>query len=271
MVQIVQPEELPVTECGHDPAFDDLYTDFDLGLVPRTIRTRRHDTHTVVHRHFLIGGVQIGIVATGAAYSRARVVGHQQPRNSPEVLKGVYVRTDPGTQLLIASRFRLGVGTRSQHHHEQGGLPDLSRVRILYRDLRPAPVDKPLLAPLVLLAKNYILLPPPLPIQVAEPAVAIPLRVLFPVIFPSQLQGQMGMLLELFVEGWKIREGMLAGLFYRKRLTKHGFFNPLLVPALRQRPLHPRSGRLLQIVMDGTLADRTGSGDLPLPQPQFKS
>ena len=41
-IQIFQPEELPVTQRGHDPTFDDLYTDFDLGLVPRTIhRTRR--------------------------------------------------------------------------------------------------------------------------------------------------------------------------------------------------------------------------------------
>ena len=181
------------------------------------------------------------------------------------------MRADPGAQLLIASRFSIGVGTRPQHHHEQRGLPDRSRIWILHRHRRSGPIDEALLARLVLLAKNHVLLPPPLPIQVAEPAVAIALRVLLPVLFPSQLQCQMGMLLELFVEGCKIRKGMLGGLVYRGLLPKHSLFNSLLVPALRQRPLHPGFCRLLQVIMDGPLADRTGSGDLPLPQPQFKS
>jgi hypothetical protein len=77
----------------------------------------------------------------------------------------------------------------------------------------------------------------------------------------------MSMLLELIVEGWKIRKGSLRGFFDRTLLPKYSFCNLLLVPTFRQRPLHPRSCRLLQVVMDGPLADRTGSGDLPLPQP----
>jgi hypothetical protein len=75
------------------------------------------------------------------------------------------------------------------------------------------------------------------------------------------------MLLELIVERWKIGKSTLRGFFDRTMLPKHDFFNLLLVPTFRQRPLHPRSRRLLQAVMDGPLADRTGSGDLPLPQP----
>jgi hypothetical protein len=33
VVQIFQPEELPVTQRGHDPAFDYLYANLDLRLV----------------------------------------------------------------------------------------------------------------------------------------------------------------------------------------------------------------------------------------------
>jgi hypothetical protein len=61
------------------------------------------------------------------------------------------------------------------------------------------------------------------------------------------------------------------GFFDQTLLPKYSFFNLLLVPAFRQRPLHPRFCRPLQVIMDGPLADRTGSGDLSLPQPQFKS
>jgi hypothetical protein len=95
---------------------------------------------------------------------------------------------------------------------------------------RSGPIDEALLASLVLLAKNQVLLPPPPLIQLAEPTVAISLRVFLSVLFPSQLQCQMGMLLELIVEGWKIRKGTLEGLFFR-RLSKYDFFNPLLVPS----------------------------------------
>src|ERR1700693_982055 len=40
---------------------------------------------------------------------------------------------------------------------------------------------------------------------------------------------------------------------------------------MTERPQHPRSRRPLQVIRDGPLADRAGSGDLPLPQPQLKS
>jgi hypothetical protein len=39
-VHIVQPEKLPVTQRGYDPAFDNLYADLDLGL-PDLISTSR--------------------------------------------------------------------------------------------------------------------------------------------------------------------------------------------------------------------------------------
>jgi hypothetical protein len=65
--------------------------------------------------------------------------------------------------------------------------------------------------------------------------------VLLPVLFPGQLRCQMGMWLELLVQGWKIREGTSRGFFDRAMLPEHGFLNPILVLALRQRSLHPRS------------------------------
>jgi hypothetical protein len=98
------------------------------------------------------------------------------------------VCVEPSSHLLIPRGFGIGVGARAQHHHEQRGWPDLSGHRVLNRDLRASPVDETLLAGLVLLAQNHILLPEPSPVQLAESAVAITLRLRLPILFPGQLQ-----------------------------------------------------------------------------------
>jgi hypothetical protein len=59
------------------------------------------------------------------------------------------------------------------------------------------------------------------------------------------------MLLELIAQGWEIRKGVRREFFDRTLLPKYSFFNLLLVPAFRQRPLDARSSYFLQIVMDG--------------------
>src|SRR5882762_5496882 len=179
----------------NDPALDDLHTDFDLGLISRTIGACRHDTNTVVHRELLVGGVEIRIVAARTAYSRSRVIRNQKSRHSSKIFKGMHVRTEPGGQLLISCGFGVGVGTRTQHHHEQRSWPDLAADRIVHRNRGSGPVDESLLAGLVLLAKNHILLLSPSPVELAEATVAVSFRMHLPILFPSQLQGQMTMLL----------------------------------------------------------------------------
>jgi hypothetical protein len=54
-------------------------------------------------------------------------------------------------------------------------------------------------------------------------------------------------------------------------MAEKRFFDAFFVPAFRQRPVDPRCGRFLQVVMNRTLTDRTSAGNLPLPQPEFKA
>jgi hypothetical protein len=51
----------------------------------------------------------------------------------------------------------------------------------------------------VLLAQHHILLAAPVPIQIAEAAVAVSFRMLLPILFPDQLPREMTMLLQLLV------------------------------------------------------------------------
>jgi hypothetical protein len=122
----------------------------------------------------------------------------------------------------------------------------------------------------VLLAQNHILLPVPLLVEFAEATVAVSFQMHLPVLFPSQLQRPMRMSLELLVERGKVGKGTLPRSIYGALFAEQRFFDAFLVPAFRNRSPDPGRGRFLEIVMDCSLADRTGSGDLPLPQPQLK-
>ncbi len=175
---------------------------------------RRHDSHVVVHRKLLIGGVEIRIVAAGTAHSRSQIIGDQESGHSRKVFKGMNVSADPGGQLLVLGGFCISVGTRAQHHHEQRRGPDFAGNRIVHRNRCTGPVDETFFARLVYLAKNYILLPAPTPVELAEATVAISFRMNLPVLFPSQLQRQMAMLLQLRVQGGKIREHLFGESFY---------------------------------------------------------
>src|SRR5213083_778 len=178
----------------------------------------------------------------------------------------MHVSADPSAQLLVPGGFGIRVGTRAQHHHEQRGCPDFASNRIVHRNRCAGPIHEALLARLVHLAKNYILLPAPTLVEPAEATVAVPFRMHLPVFFPSQLQRQMAMLLQLRMQGGKIREDLFGESFYHLPLSEQGLLDALLVPAFRSRPGYPGRCCPLQVVMDGSLTDRTSSGDLPLPQ-----
>src|SRR6266436_3480550 len=232
---------------------------------------RRHNSHVVVHRKLLVSGVDIRIVAAGTAHSRSQVIRDQESGNSRKVFKSMNMSADPGSQLLVLGGFGISVGTRAQHHHEQRGWPDLAGNRIVHRNRCTGPVHETLLARLVYLAKNYILLPAPTLVELTEATVAISFRMHLPVLFPSQLQRQMAMLLQLRMQGGKIREDLFGESFYYLPLSEQGLLDALLVPLLSERPHQTGCGGPLEVVMNGALANRTSTGNGPLLQPQLEA
>src|SRR6266849_5850399 len=232
---------------------------------------RRHNSHLIVHGHLLVGGVEIRIVAARTAYSRPQVIRDQESGHSRKVFKGMHVGADPGSQLLVSGGFGISVGTRAQHHHEQRRWPDFAGNRIVHRNRCTGPVHETLLARLVYLAKNYILLPAPTLVEPAEATVAVPFRMHLPVFFPSQLQRQMAMLLQLRMQGGKIREDLFGKSFYYLPLSEQCQLDALLVPAFRNRPHHTGCGGPVEVFMNGALANRTSAGYGPLPQPELEA
>src|ERR1700730_16312800 len=84
---------------------------------------------------------------------------------------------------------------------------------------------------------------------------------------PSQLQRQLGMLLQLRVQGGKIREDLFGESFYHRPLSEQCLLDTLLVPLLSERPHHTGCGGPVEVFMNGALANRTNEGYGPLLQP----
>ncbi len=68
------------------------------------------------------------------------------------------------------------------------------------RNRRAGPIDKHFLAGLVLLSENHVEFRPPALVQLAEPRVAIAIRVGLPVFLPQQLQGHVLAAAQLLVD-----------------------------------------------------------------------
>ncbi|MGA2988079.1 MAG: hypothetical protein ABSG32_30220 [Terriglobia bacterium] len=78
------------------------------------------------------------------------------------------------------------------------------------RNRRPGVIDEQFLSRHMILAQHYIqLLTPPL-VQFAKAAVSVTVRVGLPVFFPGELERQVRMAWEFFVELGKIRLGLVG-------------------------------------------------------------
>src|SRR5690242_14639986 len=89
-------------------------------------------------------------------------------RNTAEMLKRMDMSAQPGFHLLVPRGLCPGVTAGAQRGHEQGGLPCDACVPVIYRNRRSRPIDKHLLARLVLLAQYHVELRPPTLVQFAE-------------------------------------------------------------------------------------------------------
>src|ERR1700690_1641000 len=110
-----------------------------------------------------------------------------------------------------------------------------STTRIMDRYRCSGPVHEQLFAVPVLLPQHHILFPPPTPVQLAEPAVLVAIRVCLPVLFPKQLLRHVWMLLPLPVKIGEVGHGKHRGATARRPAEQRGL-KPVIVPLRSERP-----------------------------------
>jgi len=164
-----------VAQSRHDPAFDDLYRHFGLGLVFGFIGSRRYYGNAVVRREPAVGWINIGLVTVGFATVE---------------LKCLDVRLQPVDLVLTPACAGEGVVGGAQHRDEHLGLADLSSVWVHNGHCWSAVINKQLLPGMVNLPHTALLATLPLTIAVTELGVTVTIkRMLLTVFLPQQLFG----------------------------------------------------------------------------------
>jgi hypothetical protein len=136
---------------------------------------------------------------------------------------------------------------------------------VVDRDGGSRPIDEQLLAGLVFLAQNYILPPAPALVQNTKTRVAIAIRVGLPVLFPRATAGSRVDDAAPASEGRRSLASPTR-LDEPRRTAEQGSLQSAFVPIFAKRPRNSGSFGPLQILVNGSEANRTTAGDCPQPQ-----
>ena len=108
-VQLHQREETPIAQLRDDEARRHLNGHFDLRLVARLVRPRRHDGGVVVGRHLGVAAVDRRFEEAGLGDARLQIIGHHHRRDAADEGEGARVRADPVGQALRPRGLGIGV------------------------------------------------------------------------------------------------------------------------------------------------------------------
>ena len=117
----------------------------------------------------------------GGSDAGLEVVADDLPRNTAEAGERADMATDPVRQRLRPARLSIGEVGRTENCHEHLCRPELARGPVDHLGHLPSIVDKHALTHRMRLAHRRRQPAAPLSMQVAEPAVTIPIRLLSPV------------------------------------------------------------------------------------------
>ena len=181
-----------MAKAAQKPALDNAHRRLDLRLVARPARSGRQHRTAVMGRHPGIGAVNLRIVTAGLDHRDLRIIRNQQRRCAAEGLERVDVAAEPVRQGLAPARLRIGQARRAQHRHEQMRLTRLSLEAVDHHRHRVAGViDKQLLAGGMVLAHRHRQIGRPAPVEIAEAAIAIAVRVTLDIFVPQDLKRHM--------------------------------------------------------------------------------
>ena len=172
-IELEQREEAPVAQARQHVALDDENAHLDLGLVARLPRSGGQDRRVVVGGEILVGAVDAGLVAARRGDAGLQVVAHHGAGHAADGGEGVDVGADPLGQRLAPAGFGVGVIGGPQHRDEDVGAPLHAGRGVEHRHRVARPVDEQLLAGSMRLPHRRRDGLPPIPIEIAEAAIAV--------------------------------------------------------------------------------------------------
>jgi hypothetical protein len=143
-----------------------------------------------MRRHLAVGPVHLRVIEAGLDHRDLGVVGNQEPGRAAEVGEGLDVGVDPVGELLCPAGVGEAEAGAAHHRHEDMRAPRRAGPCINdHRHSVAGVVDEQLVAAQVGLAHGDRQPRLPAAVEVAEPAVAIAVRVGVDVLVPQDLQG----------------------------------------------------------------------------------
>ena len=142
-----------------------------------------------MRRHHAVGAVDLGIVEAGLVHAGLQIVGNEEPRDAAEEAEHAHMRADPVRQGLAPGYLREGVARRTQHAEEDLRLADLASLAVDDRQRLAGIVDEHLVAGDMVLAHRGRKPLLETAEQLAEPAVAVAIRMNRAIFLPKDLQG----------------------------------------------------------------------------------
>ena len=188
-VQLCQGVEPAMTQPSQNTALDDLDANLDLGLVARLAHSGRQDRRAVMGRHVLVGPAGAGLVAAGRGDAGLEVVAHDLSGHASHAGERADMAADPVRQGLGPARLGIGEIGRAQHRHKDLRSPHLTRGAVDHLRRLPGIFDEQPLPGRVGLPHGWRQAAAPVACQIAEPAVAIAIRLPSPILLPQQQDG----------------------------------------------------------------------------------
>ena len=236
-------------KSAEDVALGKAHARLDLGLVARLARAGRQDADAVMRRHHAVAAVDLGIVERRLVDPGLQIIGHDQPGHAAQEPEQADMGPDPIGQRLGPGRLGIGVIRGPEHGDEDLGFAHHTRLGIDDPDLLARVIDEHLVAGGVVLAHHRRQAPLELPEQVAEPRVAVAIRMPVPVFLPQHHQIDAGPL-QFARQGRPIRLRPPAESRPHPGAGEQPLLQHVVRQLGRQRPRQPGRRRPLEIVLN---------------------
>ena len=236
-------------KSAEDVALGKAHTRLDLGLVARLARAGRQDADAVMRRHHAVAAVDLGVVERRLVDPGLQIIGHDEAGHAAQEPEHADMGPDPIRQRLGPGGLGIGVVRRPEHGDEDLGFAHDTRLGIDDPDLLARVIDEHLVAGGVVLAHHRRQAPLELPEQVAEPGVAVAIRVPVPVFLPQHHQIDAGAL-QFARQSRPIRLGPPAESRPHPGAGEQPLLQHVVGQLGGQRPRQPGRRRPLEVVLN---------------------